>query len=300
MSRRSPSRSLSLGARGLRVVAITGGARGIGLATARAFAREGLSVGIGDMDLPTAQAAAAEVAQETGAQVRAYPLDVADVASMRDFVDEVERELGPIDVFDNNAGIMPVGAFLAETPESTRRQLDVNVMGVLNGVREILPRFIERGAGHLVNVASMAGRTGLAGTATYSGTKHFVIGFSEAVRAELQAEGHPVHVSCVMPAVVRTELTDGLGAPKGVAPVTPEQVAEAILDAVRRPRFDVPVPRVAGTLVDIATLLPRRAKDGMARITGTDHLMLEADTGKRRAYELRAGRGALPPATDAE
>lgn len=298
MSRRTPTTSLST--RGVRVVAITGGARGIGLATARAFAREGLAVAIGDLDPELAGAAAAEVAAQTGATVQAYVLDVSDAASMREFVDAVERDLGPIDVFDNNAGIMPVGAFLDETEASTRKQLDVNVMGVLNGVRVILPRFIERERGHLVNVASMAGRTGLAGTATYCGTKHFVIGFSESIRAELAAGGHPVHVSCVMPAVVRTELTDGLGAPRGVAPVGPEQVAEAIVDAVRRPRFDVPVPRLAGTLVDIATLLPRRAKDGMAKITGADHLMLEVNGAQRSGYELRAvgdaKTAALPPA----
>ena len=295
MSRlRKPTQTLAQ--RQMRVVAITGGARGIGLATARAFAREGAAVALGDLDRDLAEAAAAEIAGGTGATVRAYALDVTDPSSMLAFVDDAERDLGPISVFDNNAGIMPVGAFLDETPESTRRQIDVNVMGVVNGVRTILPRFVAREHGHLINVASMAGRTGLAGTATYCGTKHFVIGFSEAVRAELHAERSPVHVSCVMPAVVRTELTDGLGAPRGVAPVTPEQVAEAILDAVRRPRFDVPVPKVAGALVDLATLLPRRAKDGMARITGADHLMLDADPTQRRGYELRAGAGALPPA----
>ncbi len=293
MSRRTSSTTLAQ--RQVRVAAITGGARGIGLATAHAFAREGLAVAIGDLDAATADAAAAQVAAATGAQVRAYVLDVSDLDSMAAFVDAAERDLGPIDVFDNNAGIMPVGPFLDETAASTKRQLDVNVVGVLNGVRTVLPRFIERRRGHLINVASMAGRTGLAGTATYCGTKHFVVGFTESIRAELQAAGHPIHVSVVMPAVVRTELTDGLGAPRGVSPVTPEQVADAIVDAVRRPRFDVPVPRVAGTLVDIATLLPRRAKDGMARITGADHLMLEVDATQRRSYELRAGAGALPP-----
>lgn len=289
MSRRSRSTPTPLSQLGVRVVAITGGARGIGLATARAFAREGVAVAIGDLDPATADGAAASLAAETGGTVRAYVLNVADLASMRTFVDAVERDLGPIDVFDNNAGIMPVGAFLDETEASTQKQIDVNVHGVMNGVRVILPRFVERGRGHLVNVASMAGRTGLAGTATYCGTKHFVVGFSESIRAEMQSAGHTVHVSCVMPAVVRTELTDGLGAPRGVSPVSPDQVAEAIVDAVRHPRFDVPVPRIAGALVDVSTLLPRRAKDGMARLTGTNRLMLEANTAERRSYELRAG-----------
>lgn len=291
-------RAASLAQRHVKVVAITGGARGIGLATARAFAREGATVAIGDLDPATTQAAAEAIAAQTGTTARGYALDVADPASMEAFVGAVEADLGAIDVFDNNAGIMPVGAFLDEAAATTQKQIDVNIHGVLNGVRTILPRFIERRRGHLVNVASMAGRTGLAGTATYCGTKHFVIGFSESIRAELKAAGHPIHVSCVMPSVVRTELADGLRSPRGVSAVGPDDVAEAIVDAVRRPRFDVPVPRVAGTILDVATLLPRGAKDGIARLTGADHLMLEADLDQRRRYELRASQTdakQLPP-----
>lgn len=291
-------RAASLAQRHVRVIAITGGARGIGLATARAFAREGAAVAIGDLDAATTADAAERVAAETGAAVRGYTLDVSDATSMEAFVRAAESDLGPIDVFDNNAGIMPVGAFLDEAPSMTQKQIDVNIHGVLNGARTILPRFIDRRRGHLVNVASMAGRTGLAGTVTYCGTKHFVIGFSESIRAELNAGGHPVHVSCVMPSVVRTELADGLRAPRGVSAVAPDDVAAAIVDAVRRPRFDVPVPRIAGTIVDLATLLPRGAKDGIARLTGADHLMLEADTDQRQRYELRAAQTdakGLPP-----
>ena len=150
MSRSTPPRVLHG-----QVAAITGGARGIGKATAHALLREGMAVAICDLDDATVQSAVAELATG-GGTVRGYVVNVADRDAVRAFVDAVESELGPIDVFDNNAGIMPVGRFLDETPEATDRQIAVNIDGVINGTRAILPRFEARGRGHLINVASMA------------------------------------------------------------------------------------------------------------------------------------------------
>lgn len=274
-----------------RVAAITGGARGIGAATAAAFVREGMAVAIGDVDEALARRTADELVAR-GGRVRAYALDVTDPASVEAFVAGAEADLGPLDVFDANAGIMPLGAFLDETPESTARQLAVNVEGVVNGVRAVLPRFAERRAGHLVTVASMAGRSGFPGAATYCGTKHFVVGFSEAIRAELRWAGLPVDVSCVMPAVVQTELAAGLRPTRGVKPATAEDVAEAIVAALRRPRFDVPVPAIAGPVASIAGALPRRGQDAVGRLLGADETLIGADPAARAAYERRAAGGA--------
>jgi NAD(P)-dependent dehydrogenase (short-subunit alcohol dehydrogenase family) len=283
-----------------RIAAITGGARGIGRETARAFLREGMKVAIGDLDAALAEQTAAELQAELDARrpagaapalgpaIRAYPLDVTDPASVRTFVEAAERDLGPLDVFDNNAGIMPLGTFLDESDESTRRQIDINVMGVIHGAREVLPRFVERGRGHLVNVASMAGKAGVPGAATYCGTKHFVVGLSEALRGELQYAGAPVDVSCVMPAIVQTELAAGAKDTRGVKKVTPEDVAEAIVDALRNPRFDVYVPKAAGTITTVVNVLPRRGREGIARLIGADKTLIEADPSARRGYELRA------------
>ncbi|WP_210491374.1 SDR family NAD(P)-dependent oxidoreductase [Patulibacter sp. SYSU D01012] len=286
MSPRGRSRALAG-----RVAAITGGARGIGAATAAAFAREGMAVAIGDVDEALARRTADELAGR-GARVRAYALDVTDPASVEAFVAGAEADLGPLDVFDANAGIMPLGAFLDETPESTARQLAVNVEGVVNGVRAVLPRFADRRAGHLVTVASMAGRSGFPGAATYCGTKHFVVGFSEAIRAELRWAGIPVDVSCVMPAVVQTELAAGLRPTRGVTPATAEDVAAAIVAALRRPRFDVPVPAVAGPIAGISGALPRRGQDLIGRLIGADETLIGADPAARAAYERRAAGGA--------
>lgn len=270
-----------------QVAAITGGARGIGRATARALVAKGMKVAIGDLDLALAEQTARELSAG-GGTVRAYPLDVTSRDSVREFVDAVERDLGPLDVFDNNAGIMPVGTFLEESDESTRRQVDINVFGVINGAKEVLPRFVARGRGHLVNVASMAGKGGFPGVATYCGTKHFVVGLSESIRGELHYAGQPVDVSCVMPAIVQTELATGLKDTRGVKKITPEDVAEAIVEALEHPRFDVFVPKSAGVANTLVGVLPRRGREGLVRAMKADVALIEADHSARAGYELRA------------
>src|SRR4051794_4833242 len=133
-----------------RVAAITGGGRGIGKATALALLGQGMKVGIGDIDLAAAKA----TADELGGGTEAFELDVTRRESMAAFLDGVEERLGPVDVLVNNAGIMQLGGFLAEDDATTQRQIDINVNGVLWGMKEVLPRFIERKSGHLVNIAS--------------------------------------------------------------------------------------------------------------------------------------------------
>ena len=187
-----------------KVVAITGGARGIGKATATALVRKGCRVAIGDLDLALAEQTAAEL----GGGTIALPLDVTDRASFRSFLDETEKQLGPLDVLVNNAGIMPVTPFVEESEESIRRQVDINLHGVIDGTQMALQRMRPRNTGHIVNIASSAGKAGVPGIATYSATKHAVVGLCEAVRQELRGSG--IEVSCVMPVPVNTA-SDGRG-----------------------------------------------------------------------------------------
>ncbi len=276
-----------------RVVAITGGARGIGLATAKACAAQGMKVAIGDLDLATAQGSA-----ETINGAIALELDVCDRASFERFLDEVDAKLGPVDVLVNNAGIMPIGPFMAETDDTARRQVDINVHGVLHGMKAVLPRFVARDTGHLVNIASTAGKGGFPGGATYCGTKHFVIGTSEAVRAELRDTN--IEVSCVMPGVVNTELADGLVEGRGVKKAEPEDVANEIVAVLQKPRFDVFVPRSIGAITKVMGLLPRSGREGIARALKADQILAGADFDARKGYELRASHSdpALEPADD--
>src|SRR5205823_7234135 len=150
-------------------------------------------------------------------------------------------------------------------------------------MKEVLPRFVERNRGHLVNIASSAGKGGFPGGATYCGTKHFVVGLSEAVRAELRETA--IEVSCVMPGVVNTELATGLEKGRGVKIVEPEDVAQAIVDALKVPRFDVFVPRSIGPINAIFSLLPRRGREAMARALKADRILAHADADARPGYE---------------
>jgi NAD(P)-dependent dehydrogenase (short-subunit alcohol dehydrogenase family) len=264
-----------------RVVAITGGARGIGKATAEALVRRGARVAIGDVDLALAE----QTATGLGGGSVALALDVSDRSSFETFLDEAERQLGPLDVVINNAGIMPTTPFVEESEDSFRRQIEINLIGVIHGTQLAMARMMPRDSGHIVNIASQAGKTGVPGIATYSATKHAVVGLSESVRGELR--GRNIEISCVMPTVVNTELTAGVGQ-KWVKPVEATDVAEAIAEALEVPRFDVYVPKSNGALLRAAALMPRAAAEAVARAMGTDKLMTEVDYGARAAYEERA------------
>jgi NAD(P)-dependent dehydrogenase (short-subunit alcohol dehydrogenase family) len=274
-----------------KVVAITGGARGIGKATATALVGKGCRVAIGDLDLQLAEQTAAGL----GGGTIALALDVTDRASFESFLSETERQLGPLDAVINNAGIMPVTPFVEEGEDSVRRQVEINLVGVITGTQLAIQRLRPRGSGYIVNIASQAGKAGIPGIATYSATKHGVVGLSEAVRAELRGSG--VEVVCVMPTVVNTELTSGVGQ-KWIKPVEAADVANEIVDAMEVPRFDVFVPRSNGVLYRVMGNLPRKWREAIGRAMGVDKLMFEVDHAARRAYEERAA-SSKPGETEA-
>jgi NADP-dependent 3-hydroxy acid dehydrogenase YdfG len=272
-----------------QVIAITGGARGIGRATAAALIAQRARVAIGDID----EALVGQTAAELGTDTIGLPLDVTDRDSFAAFLDEVERQLGPLDVLVNNAGIMPVGAFLDETDAAAIRQIDTNIHGVIFGMKEALPRMQARHSGHIVNLASIAGKGGFPHLATYCGTKHAVIGISEAVRAEMQDSG--IEFTCVMPALVNTELTSGVNAGRGVKKAEPEEVADAIVEALRVPKFDVFVPKTVGRINKFMNFLPRSGREAIGHFLGADRVIAQADMAGRRAYEERIARSEPRP-----
>lgn len=268
-----------------RTVAITGAARGLGLATARALADRGAHVVIGDLDGDLARAEAAAL---PGPGPHAgWDLDVTDPESFDLFLDRAE-ELGPLDVIVNNAGIMPVRAFAEEDPIVTRRQVEINVLGVMTGTRLAIERMRPRHRGHIVNVASAAGRVAIPGEAVYTATKHAVVGFDEALRVELRETG--IAVSTIMPSLANTELASGMKPPRFVPLVKPEQVAKAIVKVLEKPKLEVIVPAWTTPLVRSTLMLPPDLRDKVRDFFRIGELGTDIDTAARAAYEQRYHR----------
>jgi NAD(P)-dependent dehydrogenase (short-subunit alcohol dehydrogenase family) len=268
-----------------RMVAITGGARGLGLATAKELASRGARVAIGDLDGDLARVEAA--ALPAPGPHAGFSLDVTDPDSFERFL-EAASELGPLDVLINNAGIMPVRAFAEEDPVVTRRQIEINLLGVTTGTRLALGRMQPRGRGHIVNVASAAGRVAVPGEAVYTATKHAVVGFGEALRVELRGTG--IEVSTIMPSLAATELASGMRPPRFVPIVKPEQVANAIAKVLERPKLEVIVPAWTTPLVRMTLMLPPDLRDKVRDFFRIGEIGTQIDAAARASYENRYQR----------
>jgi NAD(P)-dependent dehydrogenase (short-subunit alcohol dehydrogenase family) len=271
-----------------RVVAITGAARGIGLATAKAFVARGAKVAIGDIDIDLAKQAVASL----GGDIVALPLDVTSPQSFAEFFDDAERALGPLDILVNNAGLMFDGEFVAESRSTEDKMIDVNLRGAILGCKLAAERFTSRGGGSIINIASMAGVGGFPGVATYCATKFGVVGLTYALREELHP--HRIHVSAILPGVVHTELSAGLQLSKGVehfVSVEPEDIAAAVVATAQTHRAMSFVPRRLRLVLRTALLMPERPRRFLGRVTGTEGVFLRMDHATRDAYNARTAAG---------
>jgi NAD(P)-dependent dehydrogenase (short-subunit alcohol dehydrogenase family) len=277
VSRRYPSIDLSDA-----TVVVTGAARGIGLATAHAFARRGARVAIGDLDVDLAKTEAGALAGRGSAT--AHPLDVRSHDSFTAFLDEVRAAHGSVDVLVNNAGIMPVGAFTDMSTTTHQAILDVNVLGVIHGMQVVLPEMLQRGRGHVVNVASLFGRVAMPGFATYNASKFAVVGLSSATRQELDRTG--VSVSAVLPSAVETELVAGLSFDP-LPTIDPARIAEAVVRSVDTRRGQIAVPGYMNGLVSLSNALPEPVRRGVSRLVRGDRGLTDLDATARAAYVAR-------------
>jgi NAD(P)-dependent dehydrogenase (short-subunit alcohol dehydrogenase family) len=275
-------------------IAITGAARGIGHAIAKALLSRGAQVVIGDRDvdaLEPAVTALAALGPATG-----HPLDVTDKESFAAFLDKARSTGGGrLDVLVNNAGVMPIGPFLGQSDRAIRSAIDVNFYGVLNGCRLVLPEMIARRGGHVVNIASMAGMLGVPGQAVYAGTKFAVVGLTMALSDEFGPQG--VEVSAVLPTFTNTDLIAGTSPTAAQRPVQPGDVAAAVVKVLNKPTTIVSVPGQLRFVAALTQMLSPRGRRWLNKKMGNDRVFLEFDATARKGYEDRAqsSRGLTEP-----
>lgn len=207
---------------------ITGAGKGIGRATAIAFAKEGINVGLLGRTAANLEAVAKEL-EEYGVNVTMATADVADNESVIAAVEHIKSELGPIDILINNAGVGKFGKFLELSPEEFKSIIDINLMGVYYVTRAVLPEMIERETGDIINISSTAGQKGAPVTSAYSASKFGLLGLTESLMLEVRK--HNIRVSALTPSTVATDLafaenlTDGN--PDKV--MQPEDLAEVMV-----------------------------------------------------------------------
>jgi short-subunit dehydrogenase len=226
---------------------------------ARALAGHGVNLVLTARSAAELDMVRAEIA-ELGVNAAAIPCDIADPLERAALVEHAQSQVGPIDIVVNNAGIETVGLFHTMTANDLTRVLDVNLIAPLMLTRAVLPGMIERGRGHVVNISSGAGKVGVPYAASYSASKHGLVGLTRSLRAEYH--GSPVGFSVVCPAFVsETGMYDrwerrGAKAPWYVGRSTPQKVAKVVVSCIRRGRADVlvnvPPLRPLVTLLNVA------------------------------------------------
>jgi NAD(P)-dependent dehydrogenase (short-subunit alcohol dehydrogenase family) len=231
-----------------KLALVTGGGRGIGRAIAHAFAREGASVALVARTASEVERVAAEIAEQFRVETFGAACDVSDAAAVaRAFAVVSERFGRGCDVLVNNAGIAESAPFVKTDDELWNRHLAINLTGTFLCTRAALPSMIERGWGRIINVASIAGKTGAPYIAAYAASKHGVLGLTRSVALEVATKG--VTVNAICPGYVDTDMTtraldkieaktgraasDSLEAIKRMSPqqrlITPEEVASLAL-----------------------------------------------------------------------
>ncbi|MCC9042430.1 3-ketoacyl-ACP reductase [Myroides sp. M-43] len=214
---------------------ITGGGRGLGKATAIAFAQEGINVAITGRNEKTLQATVTEL-ESLGVKATYAAFDVTDKAKVKIKIANIINTLGGVDILVNNAGISEFGKFTDMSAERWEEILLTNVMGVYNVTKEVLPHLIDQNEGDIFNVASTAGLNGNATTSAYSASKFAVIGMSESLMKEVRKNN--IRVCTLTPSTIASDMSIDLGLTDGNPDhiLQPEDFAELIVATLRLPR----------------------------------------------------------------
>ena len=246
-----------------KVVIVTGASSGIGEATARQFGREGSRVVLAARRVDKLEALANEIkGMGAGADVLVVQADLSKLEDIQSLIQKTLEKFGRIDVLVNNAGFGRLDWLEKLDPvKDIQGQFDVNVMGVVQTTRQALPVMIQQRSGHIIQMCSMAGLVGTPTYTIYSACKHAVHGFSEALRREVKPWG--IDVSMVYPGGVSTEFGSHAGIKRKTKATTPkfmlltaEQVADAVVSLVRRPRAMWIIPWLWSVTVFMNRFLP--------------------------------------------
>jgi 3-oxoacyl-[acyl-carrier protein] reductase len=211
---------------------ITGAGRGIGRATAIALAKEGVNIGMIGLNMANLEKVSAEL-EQYDVKVSAATADVTDLESVHHAVEHIKSDLGAVDILINNAGIAKFGGFLELTPEDWESIIQVNLMGVYNVTRTVLPGMIERKSGDIINISSSAGQKGAPVTSAYSASKFAVLGLTESLMLEVRK--HNIRVTALTPSTVVTDLAIDTNLVSGNEDnvMHPEDLAELIVAGLK-------------------------------------------------------------------
>lgn len=216
-----------------QVALITGAGRGIGRSMAIALAQEGVHVGLLGLNMSNLEKVASEIREAHDVNISAASADVKDLESVKHAVEHIRSDLGAIDILVNNAGTAKFGGFLDLSPEEWENIIRVNLMGVYNVTREVLPEMMERKTGDIINVSSTAGQKGAPVTSAYSASKFGVLGLTESLMLEVRK--HNIRVTALTPSTVVTDLANDAnlisGDPERV--MHPEDLAEYMIAGLK-------------------------------------------------------------------
>lgn len=232
---------------------VVGASSGIGAATARELESRGARVAISARRED-------QLAQVAGGLMLVVPADVTDAKGLRAAADRVRKEVGPIDLVVLNAGYWQQMDAAAWDTDVFRRHVEVNLVGMSNGIGAVLPEMLARGSGIIAGVASVAGYRGIAKSEAYGATKAGQINLLEALRGQLagsQISGKGVHVTTICPGFVRTEMTAGNDFPMPFI-IEAEDAARAICDGLERDRYEIVFPARMALLMKASRLVPVR------------------------------------------
>ncbi len=240
-----------------KVVLITGASSGIGALAASELARHGAIPVLTGRNLEKLK----KHAEAISADCLYYKMDVADRDEIRQVVEQVLNKHGVIDILLNNAGYGEFRCFEEMPVDDFQAMMDTNYMGIVRCTKEVLPHMLKRGSGHIVNIASMAGKIGSAKSVSYTATKHAVLGFTNALRMEMAQQG--IKVSAINPGPIDTEffnIADPTGnyvKNVGWLMMKPEYVVKGILRVMDTGKAELDLPRKAGFAIKLYQLFPR-------------------------------------------